>query len=81
MKKRYWLFAGYSHYPAGGMRDFIDSFSSVSGAVKWFSEYNSGEDMEGLEFDWYEVFDSERMKISVSAGATCYDKYRNEGLK
>lgn len=80
MSKRYWLFAGYSYYPHGGMRDCINSFDSIDGAVSAFNDYNSGEDMENIEFDWYEVLDTETMKVVKRHGETCYTEYRNLGV-
>ena len=77
MVRRYWLFAGHSYYPHGGMRDYIDSFDSIDDAVKAFKDYNSSEDMEGIELDWCEVMDTESMKVVKSAGSPCYPDYRN----
>lgn len=79
--KRYWLFTGYSHYPHGGMRDYINSFDSIDDAVKAFDDYNSGEDMEYIELDWYEVFDSEIMKVVKGKGEPCHPEYRNPNVR
>ena len=75
--KRYWLFAGHSYYPSGGMRDYVDSFDSIDNAVNAFNDYNSSEYMEGFELDWYEVMDTESMKVVKSAGYPCYPDYKN----
>jgi hypothetical protein len=48
--KRFYLFAGYNYYPAGGWDDFNDSFDSVDEAIKIGKEHPG---------DWYHVIDSQ----------------------
>ena len=78
MKKRYWLFSNYSYYPHGGMRDFIGGFDSADCALIEFEKLSN---RSHVEFDWFEVLDSETMKIVKSKGSTCYDVYMNGSLK
>ena len=78
MTGRYWLFAGHSYYPHGGMRDYIDSFDSIDDAVKAFKDYK---DIDGSFLDWYEVFDYELMEVVKGDGEPCYPEYRNPSVR
>jgi hypothetical protein len=46
--KRFLLFAGDEYYPAGGWEDFIESFSTVNGALA---------EAATLEADWFHIVD------------------------
>lgn len=55
--KRYLLFGGSVFYAAGGWRDFIGSFDSITDAISKVA--NSDPD----DLEWYHVIDSEAGSI------------------
>lgn len=58
--KHFFLFAGASYYPGGGMRDFIDSFETLEAADEYVKENNHDRDSysyHGRKWDWYHICD------------------------
>jgi len=58
-KKRWWVFAGERYYPNGGMLDFQNDYDI---------EQDAYEKAQTLNFDWYEIYDSEE-----DVSKTCED--------
>ena len=50
--KRYWAFASYDYYPAGGMSDSHAAFDTQAEAEAWAREHAVGH-----SYDWVEVWD------------------------
>jgi len=55
----YYLFAGCTYYPCGGVNDFVGTFDTVLGAVKHMAN------TEG--FDWWHVTDSNMRIVHESS--------------
>lgn len=56
--KRYFVFAGYEYYPAGGFSDFQGAFKSVKQAEKEIKNL-----IRKNRFTWWELVDSKTFTI------------------
>ena len=55
--KRYLLFAGTNYYPAGGWKDFRDSYDSLAEAMKCGEEFTI--EPTAPLYDWWHIVDLE----------------------
>lgn len=73
--KQYLLFAGGSHYPAGGTGDYIGDYDTVNEAEAagralrpkdhycWKPEYVNNSWTKKYVYDWWEVVDHSDMRM------------------
>ncbi len=54
MIKQYWLFAGDTYYPAGGMDDYENSFDNIEDAIG---------QVYHIKCDWWHIVDSVTKEI------------------
>ena len=47
----YFLFAGETYYPMGGMQDLVGTFPTLESA----REAGTGTDEDGMQYDWYQI--------------------------
>lgn len=67
LKKRYWLFGGNTHYAAGGVNDFIHSFSKLDEAIATGTKLQHHDEIE-----WWHVCDIvDMLKIVESDEEAC----------
>lgn len=52
--KRFWLFAGRTYYPVGGMFDFVNSFDSEKEAIEI-----GAKGCASGEYEWFHVQDTQ----------------------
>jgi hypothetical protein len=58
--KPFFLFAGASNYPGGGMRDFIASFETKEEAEE-FEQVTNVKDGPFLKWDWFQIVDVRKL--------------------
>jgi len=66
---RYWLFAGFNHYPRAGMSDFRGDKVTIDGCLELFKIVSEQElSSLGSKLQWYQVVDSHNGNIVKQFG-------------
>jgi hypothetical protein len=77
---RFWLFAGRTCYPLGGMADFQGTYPSLEEA-KESSAANLLRDYRGNRLEWWHIFDSETLEVVATSPGWEFDECDKEDLR